>query len=151
MESGVSVLDSALLRGRTSLVELGAAQERNEGRTGSTAAGRMLRAAAGGARSEAERLLHRLLRRASVTGWEANTEHCGYILDVAFPDLKLAIEIDGFAWHSGATEFRYDRRRQNVLVENGWTVLRFTWADLTEHPRRVLAEICAAIRKAQAV
>ncbi|GAA1479611.1 hypothetical protein GCM10009624_00510 [Gordonia sinesedis] len=146
----MEVLDSALLRGRTTLPQLRAAQDRNRGRRGSTIAESMLAAAAGGARSEAERRLHRLLRQGGVIGWEANAEHCGYLLDVAFADLKLAIEVDGFAWHSGATEFRHDRQRQNVLVGNGWTVLRFTWADLTEHPQRVLAEIRAAIRKAAA-
>ncbi|MCW2529599.1 MAG: hypothetical protein JWM76_4459, partial [Pseudonocardiales bacterium] len=62
-------------------------------------------------------------------------------LDVAFPHLRLAIEIDGWAHHSDVDRFRGDRTRQNALVSLGWTVLRFTWADLTERPEYVLATI----------
>jgi len=28
---------------------------------------------------------------------------------------------------------------------HGWQVLRFTWLDITQHPERVLAQICAAV------
>ena len=49
--------------------------------------------------SEAERLCHRLLRDARITGWKANRttviEGNLYYVDVAFAGLKLAIEIDG--------------------------------------------------------
>ena len=47
-------------------------------------------------------------------------------LDLAFPDVLLAIEIDGWAWHTDPDRFRDDRRRQNALVTAGWMVLRFT-------------------------
>jgi very-short-patch-repair endonuclease len=57
----------------------------------------------------------------------------------------VAIEADGFAFHSGSEEFQIDRERQNVIVLHGWQVLRFTWLDLTEYPDRVLAVIRAAI------
>jgi very-short-patch-repair endonuclease len=68
-------------------------------------------------------------------------------LDLAFPDVLLAIEIDGWAWHGDPERFQRDRRRQNVLVTAGWTVLRFTWADLIERPEHVLATIVHALAR----
>jgi very-short-patch-repair endonuclease len=53
----------------------------------------------------------------------------------------LAIEVDGWAWHHDVERFRRDRQRQNALVLAGWTVLRFTWHDLTQRPGEVVAEI----------
>jgi very-short-patch-repair endonuclease len=47
-------------------------------------------------------------------------------IDFAFPDVKVAIEIDGYETHSGREVFEDDRARQNELVAAGWTVLRFT-------------------------
>lgn len=100
-----------------------------------------------GARSEAERILHQLLRRAGVTGWRANhavvIRGRKYLIDVAFPDEMLAIEVDGRAYH-GHDRFQQDRTRQNALVGAGWLVLRFTWEDLTERPDEVLRIIAAA-------
>lgn len=49
-----------------------------------------------------------------------------YVVDLAYPDQKIAIEVDGFDFHRARTEFDRDRTRQNDLVRVGWTVLRFT-------------------------
>jgi very-short-patch-repair endonuclease len=47
-------------------------------------------------------------------------------IDLAYPDLKLAIEIDGWEFHRTRTAFDEDRARANDLVVAGWHVLRFT-------------------------
>lgn len=98
-----------------------------------------------GAASEAERILHRLLRRASITGWWPNfpvtIEGHSFEVDVAFVAAKLAVEVDGWAFHSDVERFRADRRRQNRLSVAGWTVVRFTWADLIERPDEVVRTI----------
>jgi very-short-patch-repair endonuclease len=137
---GVSVLDTALQR-HTELSQLWRAHLRNKGRHGSPRARRLLQAAADGARSQAERLLVQLLVDAGVTGWVANLPVGGYEVDVGFAACKVAVEADGFAFHSEPEKFRKDRVRQNHLVLLGWQVLRFTWLDLTEYPERVIAEI----------
>lgn len=63
-------------------------------------------------------------------------------VDLAFPDVRLAIEIDGYVAHSRPAEFRYDRRRQNALVvELGWTVLRYTPYEIASAPERVVSQI----------
>jgi very-short-patch-repair endonuclease len=142
---GAKLMDSALQH-RVDLRELWRAHLRNKGRYGSPAARRLLQAADDGARSEAERLLIRLLKAAKITGWRANYPVGGYRIDVAFPKSKVAIEVDGFAFHSDSEDFHADRKRQNAIALLGWQVLRFTWLDLTEYPQRVIAEIRFATR-----
>ncbi|MFV8049248.1 DUF559 domain-containing protein [Mycobacterium sp. 48b] len=141
---GAKLMDSALQR-HTQLRDLWRAHLRNTGRHGSPAARRLLLAAADGARSEAERRLIKLLREAQMTGWRANYRLGRYVIDVAFPANKIAIETDGWAFHSDQEDFQHDRVRQNEIALMGWQVLRFTWLDLTEYPQRVIAEIRFAI------
>ncbi|HQZ86180.1 MAG TPA: DUF559 domain-containing protein, partial [Actinomycetota bacterium] len=99
-----------------------------------------------------ERRLIRLLSNAAIVGWLANLRvrigRRSVVLDIAFPAAMLAVEVDGRAWHSDARTFVADRRRQNLLVNAGWTVLRYTWADLTDRPGSVLAEIRSALSRA---
>lgn len=137
---GAKLMDSALQR-HVELPQLWRAHLRNKGRHGSPAARRLLQAASDGARSEAERLLVKLLRDNGITGWKTNYPVGGYKVDVAFPNEKVAIETDGWAFHSSQEDFQNDRERQNKIALLGWQVLRFTWLDLTEYPQRVLAEI----------
>jgi hypothetical protein len=47
-------------------------------------------------------------------------------LDFAYPDEMVAIEYDGWDWHSSRTAFDRDRRRDRLLQLAGWTVLRVT-------------------------
>jgi len=62
-----------------------------------------------------------------------------YFLDLAYPDVKVAIEVDGFDYHRDRGAFDRDRMRQNDLVGVGWTVLRFTSTSTD-------AEIVGAVR-----
>ncbi|MEW6153319.1 MAG: DUF559 domain-containing protein [Actinomycetota bacterium] len=68
-----------------------------------------------------------------------------YLIDLADPVRRVAIELDGFASHSDAIAFQRDRARQNALVLAGWTVLRFTWADVVHRPGQVVAAVAAAL------
>jgi very-short-patch-repair endonuclease len=64
-------------------------------------------------------------------------------IDLAYVAAKLAIELDGWEFHSSRSAFDDDRARANALVAAGWTVLRFT-------SRSTDAEIVACIRAALA-
>lgn len=143
---GAKLMDSALQR-HVDLPALWRAHLNNKGRHGSPAARALLRAAEDGTRSAAERLLAKLLREAGITGWKANYRVCGYQVDYGFPHIKLALETDGWAFHSDVEDFHRDRVRQNALILAGWTVLRFTWLDLTEYPDRVIAQIEHALAR----
>lgn len=47
-------------------------------------------------------------------------------IDLAYPVLRLAIELDGWEFHSSRSAFDDDLARDNLLVAQGWTVVRFT-------------------------
>ena len=145
-DQGRTLLDRALQRGWVQLPGIAAAVHDARGRWGITRARALLAVAEPGTASDAERVAQGLLVTGGVTGWVR-----GYpllvggqvvaILDIAFPHALLAIEIDGWAWHSDPERFQRDRQRQNALVAAGWTVLRFTWADLIERPEQSLATV----------
>ena len=69
-------------------------------------------------------------------------------VDLALPEQRLAVEHDGQAVHGRAEAFVPDRRRQNALVAAGWTVLRFTAADLRSGAAPAVAQVLALLRRA---
>ena len=142
---GPQLTDQALQR-RIHLPALWTVHLRNKGRHGSPAARRLLQAADDGARSEAERRMIGLLTSAGITGWKANQRIAGYEVDVLFREAGVAIEIDGFAFHSDAETFQRDRNKQNAIALAGYQILRFTWLDLVEYPQRVITDVNRAIR-----
>ncbi|MCE3555230.1 type IV toxin-antitoxin system AbiEi family antitoxin domain-containing protein [Pseudonocardia sp. RS11V-5] len=147
LPDGAAFLDRALQR-YTSFADVHAAYNRMLGAHGSARAGRLLRAAADRANSEAERLLLGILREGGVAGWVLGHPFGPWTIDLAFVERRLAIEFDGWAWHTDRDRFVSDRRKGNALVGAGWTLLRFTWADLTERPDRVLAQVRSALKRA---
>jgi hypothetical protein len=65
-------------------------------------------------------------------------------VDLAWPDRRVLVEFDGNV-HRERRVFVDDLRRQNGLVLAGWTVLRFTSADVLGRPGQVIAAIRAAL------
>ena len=144
--AALDLLDRALQSGWITLDDLVARVGLLVGCPGAPRLVRLVRAASGGSCSAAERLAAQLLRRAGIVGWSANVEirdERGLIGvgDVVFEDVKLVIELDGWAFHATPDRFQRDRRRQNRLIAAGWTVLRFTWRDLVERPEQVITTI----------
>jgi very-short-patch-repair endonuclease len=72
-------------------------------------------------------------------------------VDFAYPGAGIAIEADGFAWHSSRSQFAADRRRRNALTLSGWVVLAFTWDQMTNYPDAVGGEIRRALEQRGAV
>jgi hypothetical protein len=66
-------------------------------------------------------------------------------VDLALPDLKIAIEYDG-RWHRDVGQFELDRRRLNQLTAAGWSVV-FVTAELLADPPRLVATVLAEIRR----
>jgi very-short-patch-repair endonuclease len=66
-------------------------------------------------------------------------------VDLAYPQHRLAIELDGSV-HLLAEVRERDLPRQNDLVLSGWTVLRFTWDTFAQRPERIVNEVRAALR-----
>lgn len=93
-----------------------------------------------------ERRFIELVRRHNVSApvFQHEVWHAGRFIariDAAYPDRMLAIEVDGFSAHSSPDAFQRDRTRQNRLVALGWTVLRFTWADVVQQPAMVATTV----------
>jgi very-short-patch-repair endonuclease len=147
---GGDAIDQALRARATTLGQLYRALELTRGRKGNGTKRQLLLDSRAEPWSEAERSFHRLLRSAGITGWRANRpvvlDDSTFYVDVVFRKLKLVIEIDGRLYHTGAEVFESDRWRQNLLVLNGWCVLRFTWTMIEDHPEKVIAMVREAIK-----
>ncbi|WP_456593362.1 phosphoribosylformylglycinamidine synthase subunit PurS [Blastococcus sp. SYSU DS1024] len=63
--------------------------------------------------------------------------------DLAWPEHRVLVEFDGDL-HRDRAVFVRDLRRQNALVAAGWTVLRFSSADVLGRPDEVVAQILRA-------
>lgn len=64
--------------------------------------------------------------------------------DLANPLLGLAVEADSYTFHGmEPRDHERDCTRYNALVLGGWTVLRFTWAQVMESPEHVVAVLRA--------
>jgi very-short-patch-repair endonuclease len=142
---GQPILDRALLRSWLTLEELELRTHALASRRGVGRLRKHLTRVRGGARSEGERRLHEII--ADVPGWVADYKVFDSdgllmaVIDVAFAEARVALEVDGLAFHVDPEHFQRDRTRQNSLVNQGWTVLRFTWDDLTRRPGAVLETI----------
>lgn len=88
-------------------------------------------------RSQAERRLLTLLRRAGLPPTNTNTRIKGHEVDVLFQDQKLIVEVDGYAAHGTRLAFENDRRRDAQLTAAGYRVMRITWRQLTQEPEAV--------------
>lgn len=71
----------------------------------------------------------------------------GMRLDFLWPEARLVVEVDGRETHDTAIAFADDRRRDRALVAAGFTVLRFTWAEVVHEPALVAREVRAAIER----
>ncbi|MDE0804462.1 MAG: type IV toxin-antitoxin system AbiEi family antitoxin domain-containing protein [Acidimicrobiales bacterium] len=63
--------------------------------------------------------------------------------DLAYPELRIAIETDG-SIHGEEEVRQRDNRRRNDAQLLGWRVFHFTWEDVVFHPERVVATVRAA-------
>ncbi|MFC4118965.1 DEAD/DEAH box helicase family protein [Nonomuraea zeae] len=60
--------------------------------------------------------------------------------------LRVAIELDGFAYHSDRTAFLHDRIRQNHLVGLRYTVLRFSYEMIRRNTRLCVEQLQRVLR-----
>lgn len=144
-DGDTSTVDTALLTQRVTITELDDAVRRYPRRRGAPTARRLFAALESGARSEAERLTVTLFDAHGITGWTANTEVLGYLLDFVFDGARLVVEIDGFAFHRDAATFQRDRAKRNALLADGWRVLNFTWDDITRRADATARQVIAAL------
>lgn len=107
-----------------------------------------LRKAAAGVESPPQKLLWETVS----SRWpEAVKEHAPiegrrFRIDIAFVAQKVAIEVDGWAYHGKhRSAHAKDRKRQNLLVQHGWRVLRFTAGEIFNEMSAVIGTIEAVL------
>ena len=59
-----------------------------------------------------------------------DTESGRRYLDFAWPDRRVAVEVDGYRWHSSRESWRRDRERLRELARAGWRIVHVTAEDL---------------------
>ena len=99
-------------------------------------------------RSEAEDRFLALIRRGRLPAPEANVVFGGHELDFLWRSEGLAVEVDGFAFHSSRSQFERDRHRDAQLLVGGIQVIRFTWRQIEAEPYAVLACLAQALARA---
>ncbi|WP_158580028.1 DUF559 domain-containing protein [Geodermatophilus marinus] len=68
------------------------------------------------------------------------------LLDAAWPEVRLAVELDGAAFHAGPRERERDLRRDAALAALGWLTLRFSYLRATGDADACRAQIAAVYR-----
>lgn len=82
-------------------------------------------------RSEFEREFLRFLRRHGLprpSGLNQRVDR--FVVDAVYPEVPLAVELDGRAYHARRREMTRDRHRDADLQGLGYRVLRLVWEDL---------------------
>jgi very-short-patch-repair endonuclease len=138
-------LESALRTSRVTVQELQATLQAVPALRGTRALRSLLAARPPGqvpTESDAETLFVQLVRRAGLPPpqrqFVVRTPEGDFRLDHAWPEVRVAVEIDGAATHASPAALARDLRRQNMILLAlslaGWVLLRFTWADLVCEP-----------------
>ena len=66
-------------------------------------------------------------------------------LDMAYPALKIAIEVDGLVGRLTKADLQRNDQKKTLLGVAGWTTLHFTWDDITGRPEWVVRQIRAVL------
>ena len=136
LDDAVPALDLLLHRRLVLADELTQAMGRLEPGRGTRRAARAVAPMDGRAESVPESQVRMLLTLAGippVPQFSVRRRDGGFVarVDLAYPELRIAIEYDG-VWHADRDQLRRDRRRLNGLVGEGWAVLHLTAADLRD-------------------
>jgi predicted transcriptional regulator of viral defense system len=115
-----------------------------------------LRALTGGTTPTWSRFEERFLALCRRTGVPQPEVNAWIVLDDGEPAIRadfawraerVVIETDGRRYHSSRRAFETDRRRDQRLTVAGWRVIRLTWRQLEEEPRRIEALLAGLLRR----
>ncbi len=96
-------------------------------------------------RSELERVFLPLCERGGIPTPDVNVLIGRDLVDAVWRDARVVVELDGLGGHRTKAQIESDRRRDLRLRAAGYTVLRYTWAQLTEEPELVLGDLRRAL------
>ena len=67
------------------------------------------------------------------------------VVDFAYPEARVAIEADGYRWHSGRARWERDLARRNRLTSRGWRVIHVTPNALEHCPQDITRTIAISL------
>lgn len=70
----------------------------------------------------------------------------GFALDIAFPDLRLAVEVDGDYWHSTPKAIARDRKKDSVLAAEGWQIIHLREHFINTEREQAIQTVISATR-----
>jgi very-short-patch-repair endonuclease len=82
--------------------------------------------------SELERRFLDLVRNEGLPTPQVNVLVEGFLVDAYWPARRMVVELDGYAFHSGARAFERDHEKLVRLRMAGYEVLPFTYCQVTE-------------------
>jgi len=92
-------------------------------------------------RSELERRFLDLCAGAELPLPAVNVKLSGLTVDAVWRAEKVIVELDGSQGHSTPAQMQRDRDRDLKLRAAGYVVLRYTWAQITQRPHEVVADL----------
>jgi hypothetical protein len=92
-------------------------------------------------RSALEHRFLRLCHHAGLPTPAVNVRVCDYEVDAVWPEQRLVVELDGYAFHHTRDVFEADRVRDAALQLAGYRILRVTHRRLVEEPSSIVETI----------
>ena len=133
----VTAIEAELGQGRRGSADLRAALRRHQPELAHT-------------RSALEERFLGLCENARITLPEVNVTVCGLMVDGLWRRERLIVELDGHAAHGSRERIERDRRRELTLRAAGFTILRYTWQQVTGEPELVSRDLRHALEIAAA-
>lgn len=91
--------------------------------------------------SELELRFVEVLRHHDIRLPEINQDVESFIVDAAWHEERLVVELDGYEFHKLPRDLRRDNERARRLVLSGYRVVRFVWQDVVGDPGGVAANV----------
>jgi very-short-patch-repair endonuclease len=150
---GLVLVETALRRDPTLVDDLHAEHARRLPRRGAATVSRVLRLAGTLSESVLESRARVLWIAAGLPApiQQATIRHDGRFVarvDFLWEAARLVVEVDGMGKYDEPFALQDEKQRQNRLVASGYTVLRFTWSDVTRRPDHVVEQVRRAVRRA---
>ncbi len=125
--------DEAVFRKRVKPHQIEDVLRRNDGQPGAPRLRELFKAEQENQRNrlEAERRMAALIKAARLPEPRPNARVGSHMADFLWPGHRVIIEMDGFATHGKRNSFEADRARDAELGAQGYSVLRFTWRQIT--------------------
>ncbi len=89
-----------------------------------------------------------LVRAARLPPPQCNVHLHGFSVDFYWPESRVAVEIDGYRYHSSRAAFERDHRKTSTLKRAGIDVERYTAIQIEDEPTAVVANVAQALARA---